>query len=247
MSPNLFSKAKLLNDIKRRFATSAAIPIVSLGLLAAAAPIGAAQARGHSHHAHASHHARRAPARRGGRLHRVSYRVPVPASPFAVMAWQGADFDGDGSPDFANPTGGAPRTHDAFGDGFFHAERDGGHRAHEGVDYDARPGQTVVAPIAGYVTKIGFAYPGDTRLRYVEIENPILKLTARALYVDPSVHEGDTVRLGQPIGAALSLQRRYPGITNHVHLELAEQGRKIDAQTVILAKRDGGSLMTAMN
>jgi hypothetical protein len=81
----------------------------------------------------------------------------------------------------------------------------------------------------------------------VEIENPALKVTARALYVDPSVHEGDTVRLGEPIGTAVSLQRRYPGITNHVHLEIAEAGRKIDAQTVILAKRDDGALMAAMN
>jgi murein DD-endopeptidase MepM/ murein hydrolase activator NlpD len=207
-------------------------------MLIAATCVGAAQAHAHLRHAH------HAGARHVVRLRRISYR---PATPFAPMTWEGADFDGDGAPDFANPTGGMPRSHDAFGDGFFHAARDGGRRPHEGVDYDATPGQTVVAPIAGEVTKIGFAYPGDTHLRYVEIENPVLRLTARALYVDPSVREGDTVRLGQPIGTAVSLQRRYPGITNHVHLEIAEAGRKIDAQTVILAKRAGGGLMTAMN
>ncbi|THD77552.1 MAG: M23 family metallopeptidase [Phenylobacterium sp.] len=169
--------------------------------------------------------------------------TPVAAEP----AWQGRDLDGDGAPDFANPTGGPPRSHDAYGDGFFHASRDGGARPHEGVDYDDQPGQTVVAPISGYVSKIGYAYPGDSKLRYVEIENPALRLTARALYVDPSVQVGESVQVGHPIGAALSLQRRYPGITNHVHLEIAEDGQRIDAQTMILARGPDGGVMTGMN
>jgi murein DD-endopeptidase MepM/ murein hydrolase activator NlpD len=202
--------------------------------------LSAAQAsvRIHGHHARPRHRAI---------LRQVAFREPPLIARLPASAWEGADLDGDGAPDFQNPTGGVPRGHDAFGDGFFHADRDGGRRPHEGVDYDAVPGQTVVAPIAGVITKIGFAYPGDTRLRYVEIENPVLRLTARALYLDPSVREGDTVRLGEPIGTALSLQRRYPGITNHVHLELAEAGRKIDAQTVILARNGDGAHLAAMN
>lgn len=171
----------------------------------------------------------------------------IAAPKAAGPAWEGVDLDGDGAPDFANPTGEPPRGHDAFGDGYFHAARDGGSRAHEGVDYDARPGQTVVAPISGYVAKIGFAYPGNTRLRYIEIDNPALKLEARVFYVDPSVRVGEAVALGKPVGTALSLQRRYHGITNHVHLEVAEAGRKIDAQTVILARGPDTGLMAAMN
>jgi hypothetical protein len=104
-----------------------------------------------------------------------------------------------------------------------------------------------VAPISGYVAKIGFAYPGNTRLRYIEIDNPALKLEARVFYVDPSVRVGEAVALGKPVGTALSLQRRYHGITNHVHLEVAEAGRKIDAQTVILARGPDTGLMAAMN
>jgi hypothetical protein len=56
-------------------------------------------------------------------------------------------------------------------------------------------------------------------------------------YVDPSVHEGQAVHLGQPIGRDHSLEPRYPGITNHVHLEIERiGGRKLDP-TRFIAER----------
>jgi murein DD-endopeptidase MepM/ murein hydrolase activator NlpD len=179
--------------------------------------------------------------------------VSAPAPPVRLNlgppppAWEGRDIDGDGAPDFANPTGGEPRGHDRFGDGYFHASRDGGARAHEGVDYDSRAGQQVAAPISGYVAKIGFAYPGDERFRYVEIDNPALHLTARVFYVDPQVQLGQSIELGKPIGTARSLQGRYAGITDHVHLEIERQGRKIDAETVILARAGPAGGLAGMN
>jgi murein DD-endopeptidase MepM/ murein hydrolase activator NlpD len=153
------------------------------------------------------------------------------------LVWQGADVDGDGQSDFANPTGNEPREHDAYGSGEFGARRDGGSRRHEGVDFIAEAGQTVVAPISGYVTKIGYAYAGDGDLKFVEISNPALKLEARAFYIAPDVQVGQTVRVGQPIGEVYSLQRKYPGgMTDHVHLELIDKrGRRIDATNVITA------------
>ncbi|HEY3947494.1 peptidoglycan DD-metalloendopeptidase family protein, partial [Phenylobacterium sp.] len=111
-------------------------------------------------------------------------------------------------------------------------------REHEGVDYVATAGQTVTAPISGYVSKIGYAYPDDQTLRFVEIDNPALHLTARVFYVDPGVAVGDAVAIGHPIGAAHSLQQRYRGITDHVHLEIAEAGQKVDAQRLILARNE---------
>jgi murein DD-endopeptidase MepM/ murein hydrolase activator NlpD len=178
--------------------------------------------------------------------------APAPPVPLIVAPppprFEGRDIDGDGAPDFANPTGGDPRGHDRFGAGYFHASRSGGARQHEGVDYDSQAGQEVVAPISGYVARIGLAYPDDARLKYVEIDNPALHLEARVFYVDPKVEVGQTVELGRPIGTAHSLQARYAGITDHVHLEIEEAGRKIDAQTVILAR--GGpaaGVMAGMN
>ena len=165
--------------------------------------------------------------------------APAPVELQERLVWAGADLDGDGQPDIANPTGQAPRQTDAYGEGCFHAARDGGARQHEGVDYISTAGQAVEAPISGYVTKIGFAYADNSRLRYVEIENPALHLTARLFYVDPDVAVGDTVAVGHPIGEAESLQRRYRGITNHVHLEIANgKGRKLDAATLIVARME---------
>jgi len=165
----------------------------------------------------------------------IAPQIPDPPRPAMqqVVVWDGADVDGDGAADFINPTGGEPRGHDAFGDGQFGASRDGGDRHHEGVDYVDTPGQDVVAPISGYVTKIGYAYDDNRELKFVEITNPALRYSARAFYVAPSVNEGDTVQLGEVIGKAESLQSRYAGITNHVHLEVSRQGRRIDSATLI--------------
>lgn len=50
------------------------------------------------------------------------------------------------------------------------------------------------------------------------------------LYVAPAVAVGDVVVAGQEIGAAQDLNARYPGITNHVHVELRDpRQRLIDA------------------
>lgn len=155
-----------------------------------------------------------------------------------IVVWQGADLDGDGAADFANPTGNETRGHDAYGAGAFGASRDGGSRRHEGVDFVAEAGQAVMAPISGYVTKIGYVYAGDNNLRFVEITNPALRLEARVFYVKPSVEVGEVVHLGAPVGVVHSLQRKYPGgMTDHVHLEIVDRrGRHVDAEGVITAR-----------
>jgi Membrane proteins related to metalloendopeptidases len=162
--------------------------------------------------------------------------TPPPAP--KVLVWQGADIDGDGAPDFANPTGKAPRTHDAYGLGAFGASRDGGSRKHEGVDFVAEAGQPVASPISGYVTKIGMAYADDRDLQFVEITNRAIGYVARVFYVNPAVEVGEAVRLGQTIGEAHGLQERYPGgMTDHVHLELMGPDQKrMDATAVLTEK-----------
>jgi len=166
----------------------------------------------------------------------------IPAAPPAPrplkLVWEGADIDGDGRADFANPTGQAPRGHDAYGEGEFGASRDGGSRRHEGVDYMAEAGQDVVAPISGYITRIGCAYAGDQALKFVEVSNPALRYVVRVFYVNPKVEVGEAVEMGRPIGTAHSLQKKYPGgMTNHVHLEVMDKrGRRIDSARLITAE-----------
>jgi murein DD-endopeptidase MepM/ murein hydrolase activator NlpD len=157
-----------------------------------------------------------------------------------MLVWTGADIDADGLADFANPTGHQMRVHDAFGDGAFGASRDGGVRLHAGVDYEASAGQEVTAPISGFVTRVGLAY-GDAELKYVEISNPAMHYTARVFYVEPQVQVGTRVEIGEDIGRAVSLQGRYPGIIDHVHLEILRTGAgggHIDANRVILARME---------
>jgi hypothetical protein len=185
----------------------------------------------------------------GGPLAPPRPAIPAIAPPVALpsppveptLVWSGADLDGDGQPDFANPTGKSVRGCDEFGCGGFGAPRDGGERRHEGTDFDADPGQKVDAPISGFVTKIGEAYVDDGRFRFVEITNPALRYVARVFYVDPGVRDGQAVHVGQPIGKAHGLELRYPGITNHVHLELSRLGgrfggRKLDATRMIYTR-----------
>jgi hypothetical protein len=207
--------------------------ILLAGLAAAAMSLGLAEAAVHAE-------ARSGGAAHAGLIAQLAELARDQAAPETVTRtiWVGVDLDGDGQPDIANPTGQAPRGDDAYGEGRFHASRDGGAREHEGVDYVSNAGQTVRAPISGYVAKIGYAYPDDQTLRFVEIDNPALHLTARVFYIDPKVAVGDAVAIGRPIGQAMSLQRRYRGITDHVHLELAEGGRRVDAATLIVARNE---------
>lgn len=173
----------------------------------------------------------------GAEAHKpVSYASAVPARAAGYrIAHQDAtaDINGDGQADFANPTGRSPRGKDAYGSGHFGASRTG--HIHAGVDYVADAGQTVIAPIAGFVTRVGYAYKDSHDYRYVEITNRTTGYMARVMYVGPEVQVGQALALGQTIGRAQNLQRRYPrGITNHVHLEIARLGgRQLDASRLI--------------
>ena len=170
----------------------------------------------------------------------VMPQMPSAPVPYAALASQPAaedkvtgDINGDGQADFVNPTGNGARGKDAYGEGRFGASRTG--HIHAGVDYVAHAGQEVRAPIAGFVTRVGFPYKDSAEFRYIEITNRSTGYTARVMYVGPEVQEGQALALGQTIGRAQSLHRRYPnGITNHVHLEIARlDGRQLDAARLI--------------
>jgi murein DD-endopeptidase MepM/ murein hydrolase activator NlpD len=151
-----------------------------------------------------------------------------------TLSWA-IDTDGDGIADIANPVEAGARGVDHYGSGAFGSLRDGGKRKHEGVDYVAAPGHRANAPIAGEVTRIGYAYKKDTRLQYVEIVNVQTGYSARVLYVAPSVVVGHTLAAGDEIGTVQDLSVKYPGgITNHVHVEVRDpKGVTLDSSIIL--------------
>jgi murein DD-endopeptidase MepM/ murein hydrolase activator NlpD len=175
----------------------------------------------------------------GGQAGAVGPLEPPPMAalppPIASPPPIAVDLDGDGRFDLARPVEHAVRGVDAYGSGAFGASRDGGRRAHHGVDFIAAPGEPIRAPIAGVVTRVGAAYAGQDALQYVEIANTATRYTARVLYIGPAVQLGWTVAAGDVIGRAQDLGLRYPaGMTNHVHVELTGgQGGRLDPLVVL--------------
>ncbi|MFT3767414.1 MAG: peptidoglycan-binding protein [Minicystis sp.] len=134
---------------------------------------------------------------------------------------------------YANPTGRAVRGTDGFGSGAFGASR--GSRSHDGTDYVTVPPQNVTSPMTGRVTTISAPYRDNNDLLGVQIEASNGTL-CWVWYIQPARGiVGSLVRAGQTvIGTAQSLQERYPGITNHVHVRIHRaDGTPVDPATLI--------------
>lgn len=119
---------------------------------------------------------------------------------------------------------------DKHGCGFYGASR--GSRQHKGVDIDMVPGEVVKTPISGTVTKVGYPYGDDLSYRYVQITKDGYDF--RLFYVEPLVENGDYVQAGSVVGHVQNLGQRYPGITDHVHLEIKRGTIFIDPTPVFL-------------
>lgn len=119
------------------------------------------------------------------------------------------------------------RGSDEWGSGHFMAPR--GNRKHNGIDFLVPPLSTVYSTVTGIVTKLGICYRGG-QFRYVQVDD-IDGYHVRHFYVDPSVEVGDIVNIGDPIGRAQNLTKRYPAdqnhkeaMPNHIHLEIVRPG-----------------------
>uniref|UniRef100_A0A3Q1JY50 Leukocyte cell-derived chemotaxin 2 like n=1 Tax=Anabas testudineus TaxID=64144 RepID=A0A3Q1JY50_ANATE len=119
-----------------------------------------------------------------------------------------------------NPTN-SRRTSDSWGQGHYGAGR--GTRQHQGLDIVCSDGSTVYAPFD--VTLNGnvkvYTDPNKTTI------NNGINLSGEGLcfklfYVLPDRTSG-TVRKGQRIGTMLPMQRVYPGITSHIHVQMCDK------------------------
>lgn len=129
-------------------------------------------------------------------------------------------------PPLDKPVAGAAfRRRDSWGSGAFAASRDGGARMHEGIDVESPPRAPVTSAVDGKVTKFGYVYNGE-EYRYVEVTTPDGHVV-RHFYVapKPGLKDGDAVKAGAtPIGTVQDVTKKYPGITNHVHVEMRYSG-----------------------
>ena len=121
---------------------------------------------------------------------------------------------------------------DAQGCGHYGAPRGG--RIHRGVDLACEAKTPVGSPVRGVVTKLGWPYVGNMDIRYVQVSSEEYRF--RVMYVSPTVAVGDTVEIGDILGASQSLKHLYPGITDHVHLEVKDpDGKYVDPTPIVLA------------
>ena len=119
-----------------------------------------------------------------------------------------------------NPTGGTVRN-DSGGYGYWQASR--GVKVHEGADFTLPegPGQLVISPIGGVIERIAYPY-SDTK-EYSGVLIVGSDIWVKIFYIKPFVaFIGQRVSMGEPIGIAQDISKRYPGILPHIHLEVVK-------------------------
>ena len=115
------------------------------------------------------------------------------------------------------------RGSDAYGSGQHGARRDGGTRAHAGLDVIATANQEIFSPMDGTVIREAFPYKDDPRYRGILVRGTgaFAGYEMKLFYVN-GLFSGEA-KAGQLIGHAADLRIKYPGITNHIHLEMTRQ------------------------
>lgn len=107
---------------------------------------------------------------------------------------------------------------DKWGSGAFLASRGG--RPHWGADVALAPGFLFPMPCHGIVSRIARPYADDPLYGGYLIRAD-WGATVRAFYVEAAREvAGKYLLAGAPLGAVQSLQGRYPGIIDHVHVEV---------------------------
>ena len=119
-----------------------------------------------------------------------------------------------------SPTGKLIRLMDHFGSGLFNAPR--GKVKHNGVDFICEPGQVVVSPMNGIVTRQAFPY-ADRDYSGVLLENESLSLKMFYFIPDKKLI-GKRVKQGDRLGIAQDISKRYNTkkrtMTPHIHLQI---------------------------
>ena len=144
-------------------------------------------------------------------------------------------------PVFHAVTSGAVRGTDRYGSGKFGVSRDGGKRSHQGLDLVAFPGEKVLSPIEGIVVREARPYRDDPKYGGLVISGTgdWKGFEVKMFYVQ-GIKMG-RVRAGEVVGTAQDLGKKYPGITNHVHMEVRLHGLVISPASMFAAPAPGAN------
>ncbi|NWU93560.1 MIM1 protein, partial [Upupa epops] len=106
---------------------------------------------------------------------------------------------------------------DKYGCGYYGAPRENGKGIHRGVDVICADGATVYAPFSGKLSgPIQFFHNGNAIDDGVQISGP--GFCVKLLCIHPIRYNG-RISKGQVLGKMLPMQRVFPGITSHIHVE----------------------------
>lgn len=125
------------------------------------------------------------------------------------------------------------RGEDPTGHGYYGAKR--GTKKHKGLDIVTNPKEVILAPIHGFVTKIGYPYSFALQFRYVEITNDVYRV--RLMYVSPkpSLKKGQRVFAGDVIGNAQDIASYWDeNMLNHIHFEVYKHGLLTDPEPLLI-------------
>ena len=114
-----------------------------------------------------------------------------------------------------------------YGSGQFGASRQsrGRRHPHQGLDISASPGELVFSPIDGEIVREAAPYAPFSGV-LIQGRGDYAGYEVKLFYVDAFMC--GSVTAGSVIGKAQDLSVSYPGIPNHVHMEVRHQGRLIN-------------------
>ncbi|KAM6408478.1 leukocyte cell-derived chemotaxin-2 [Rhynochetos jubatus] len=106
---------------------------------------------------------------------------------------------------------------DKYGCGYYGAPRRSGKGRHSGVDVICADGATVYAPFSGELSgPIKFFHNGNAIDDGVQIRGA--GFCVKLICIHPIRYSGRILK-GQALGRMLPMQRVFPGITSHIHVE----------------------------
>lgn len=120
-----------------------------------------------------------------------------------------------------------------WGSGQFGAPRDNHRRKHAGLDVVADPGDLVFSPIDGEIVREASPYfPFSGVL--IRGNGEYAPYEVKLFYVKVKGFMCGSVKAGTLIGSVEDLRWKYPGITNHVHVEVRCMGKVISPVDVYM-------------